>query len=246
MKIWTGTAAGRTDCGRVRPNNEDSLRLDLDIGLFVVCDGMGGAAGGEIASRRVADELVASYRTRLLSHNGVLDALQVGILRANLDVLRISSDDAALQGMGTTVVALAISAELASIAHVGDSRCYRMRLGILEQLTDDHSFVAEQVALGTMTAHEANASPLRNVITRAVGTAIHVEAELREWPIEPGDVYLLATDGLTREVDDHGILQILRKNPEPEVACEALVAAANKSGGRDNISCIVVRIAEAQ
>jgi protein phosphatase len=243
MKSWTGTAAARSDRGRVRRNNEDAVALDLDAGLFVVCDGMGGVAGGEIASRRVADEVLASYRAILLSRNGVLHALEAGIQRANVDLFRLSDDDASLRGMGTTVVALALSAEVASLAHVGDSRCYRLRSGILEQLTHDHSFVAEQVARGTMTAREAIDSPMRNVITRAVGTTLQVEAELREWPIQPGDIYLLATDGLNREVDDRGILQILHENPEPGAACDALVAAANESGGRDNVTCIVVRIA---
>jgi len=217
--------------------------MDLDAGVFIVCDGMGGVEGGEIASRLVADEVLAAYRASLPSPNGVLPILRTGIERANLDVFRLGSQDNSLHGMGTTIVVLALSSTLASVAHVGDSRCYRLRSGVLEQLTHDHSFVAEQVARGTMTTHEAAISPMRNVITRAVGTALQVEAELHEWAIESGDTYLLTTDGLTREISDQLISQILSENYEPGLACDALVSAANQSGGRDNISCIVVRIA---
>jgi protein phosphatase len=204
---------------------------------------MGGVAGGEIASRLVADEVLAAYRASLPSPNGVLPTLRTGIEHANLDVFRLGAQDNSLHGMGTTIVVLALSSTLASVAHVGDSRCYRLRSGVLEQLTHDHSFVAEQVARGTMTTHEAAVSPMRNVITRAVGTALQVEAELHEWSNETGDIYLLTTDGLTREISEQLISQILCENPEPQLACDALVAAANQSGGRDNVSCIVVRIA---
>ena len=143
--------------------------------------------------------------------------------------------------MGTTLVAMATRDHRAWVAHVGDSRCYRLRDGRLERLTHDHSLVDEQVRLGQLTQAQAETSPMRNVITRAVGTQDEVDADVIEFAVAPGDVYLLASDGLMREVDDERIAGILRASEGLEETCAKLIRAANEAGGRDNITCVLAR-----
>jgi protein phosphatase len=237
MTKWNVTAAYRSDRGHVRSNNEDAVAADVQAGIFIVCDGMGGAAAGEIASRRTAD--------------GVFDVVQrnpgtslaAAIAEANESLFLVAGGANYLRGMGTTIVALKLTGDVAELANVGDSRCYRLREGVLEQMTQDHSFVAEQMRRGLMTEQEAATSPMKSVITRAVGTCESVDVDTVRWQIKNGDVYLLATDGLTRELTDHAIAEVLRVIQEPEAACDVLVAAANRAGGRDNVTCVVVRIA---
>ena len=234
---WQITSAMRTDVGRIRSNNEDTVAADPDKGIFIVCDGMGGAAAGEVASRRAAEDSLAALQSDPLN-------LERAIQLANSNVLSIARQNPGRSGMGTTLVALVISGDQARVGHVGDSRCYRLRAGVLEQITEDHSFVAEQVRRGLLTADEAARSSMRNVITRAVGTSEHVQVDTVEWPIVEGDIYLLATDGLTREVPDPEIANVLSTSGDPARSCEMLISAANSAGGRDNISCIVVRVAD--
>jgi protein phosphatase len=237
MKTWIAKSAACSDRGRSRSNNEDAIAIDPVAGIFIVCDGMGGAAAGEIASRNVADNVL-----KALQQNPALSLL-AAISAANKELFVAANEQNDRWGMGTTIVALRFKNDTAVVANVGDSRCYRLREDMFDQMTRDHSFVADQIRRGLMTREEAATSPMKNVITRAVGTSEQVEIDTVTWHIEDGDVYLLTTDGLTRELSDLEIGEIVGAHVDPEAACNALIAAANEVGGRDNISCVVVRIA---
>lgn len=240
-----------TSTGRVRQGNEDAYALSVEQGVFVVCDGMGGAAGGEVASRLAADTLIATM-TRRLAAVDAPELLRQAVADANRAVLSRAEADPALDGMGTTLVALVLSPASphealpvsALIAHAGDSRAYLFRDGRLCRCTHDHSLVHEQIRLGAMTPEEAERSPLRSVITRAVGTQASVTPDLDEVPTRPGDLFLLCTDGLTRELDEARIAAILASAASVDTAAQLLVEAANEAGGRDNITCLLVRIPE--
>lgn len=236
-------AAGASHRGRVRRVNEDSYLFRIDeaeeAGDFVVCDGMGGAAGGEIASRIAAETMLASVSNTPLT----VAQMQKAVDAANEGVHSQAENDLALAGMGTTLVMLAVRGTQAWVANVGDSRCYRLRAGKLERLTQDHSLVDEQVRMGRLTPEQAAVSPFRNVITRAVGTGDHVTADIQEIALSAGDFYLLASDGLTRELDDDRIAQIISTGDPPEQIVEGLIQAANQAGGHDNITCLVVHLA---
>jgi protein phosphatase len=234
-------AAGASDQGRTRKTNEDAYGLSLRNAEgacdFVVCDGMGGAAAGEIASRLAVEAMM-----RAMSHAALTpETFQLAVDAANDSVRRSAERDPTKAGMGTTLVALATRGNRAWVAHVGDSRCYRVRDGKLERLTLDHSLVDEQVRLGQLTPAQAETSPMRNVITRAVGTQDEVAADLIDFPVEHGDLFLLASDGLMREVDDQRIGGILQPSGDLEKMCARLIAAANEAGGRDNITCVLAR-----
>jgi protein phosphatase len=241
QKVLEYEAAGASDQGRTRKTNEDAYGLNLDNGEgacnFVVCDGMGGAAAGEVASRMAVDAMLQAMSHGVLSPETFQQAVGV----ANTSVHRSAVQDPSKAGMGTTLVAMATRGNHAWVAHVGDSRCYRFRDGRLERLTRDHSLVDEQVRLGQLTPAQAETSPMRNVITRAVGTQDEVDADLLEFPVSAGDLYLLASDGLMREIDDDRIAKILRSSGNLEQMCAQLIQAANDAGGRDNITCILVR-----
>jgi protein phosphatase len=167
--------------------------------------------------------------------------LRAAVADANSLVFSQAASDSRLHGMGTTLVALLTRGKSVWIAHVGDSRCYRLRGGALEQLTRDHSLVDEQVKLGQLTREEADRSPLRNVITRAVGSQRSVNAEIAESEAEPGDLFLLCSDGLTRELTDARIELLLKEPGDLDAICRHLVDSANDAGGRDNVTCILVR-----
>jgi PPM family protein phosphatase len=234
-------AVGASDRGRTRTANEDSFRLNLEEdgerGNFVVCDGMGGAAAGEVASRVAAEAMLRAMSADSLT----AEQLQQAVAQTNARVHSMAERDPALAGMGTTLVALAARGLRAWVAHVGDSRCYRFRRGRLEPLTADHSLVDEQVRLGQLTPAQAAVSPMRNVITRAVGTEGKVAADVKEIEVAPGDLFLLASDGLTRELDDEQIEQILRGSGDLESLSAKLIEAANEAGGSDNVTCLLVR-----
>ncbi len=234
-------AAGASDLGRTRKTNEDAYGLNLSntegACNFVVCDGMGGAAAGEVASRLAVDAMLRAMSQGVLTP----ETFQHAVDAANASVHHSAGQDPSRAGMGTTLVAMATRGDRAWVAHVGDSRAYRFRNSRLERLTHDHSLVDEQVRLGQLTPAQAETSPMRNVITRAVGTQDEVDADLIEFVVQPGDLYLLASDGLMREVDDEHIAQILRASRELEKACAQLIRAANDAGGRDNITCVLVR-----
>lgn len=232
---------GVTDCGRVRRANEDCFVIYPEAGVFVVCDGMGGAAAGETASRLAAETAAAAMRSAPRTPEAMRDA----VLQANTVVYERARNDRRLEGMGTTLVAMMVDTTTAWVAHVGDSRCYRWRQGKLDLLTNDHSLVEEQIRIGRMTREEAQRSPMQNVITRAVGTRDDVVADIQETVPQPGDVFLLASDGLTRDLPDEALVTALEASAGDLTATgTALVAAANAAGGRDNITCVLVQISE--
>jgi PPM family protein phosphatase len=263
-----------THRGRVRHGNEDTCAAAPEAGAFVVCDGMGGAAAGEIASNLAADTFLA-HLTPLPKGTEPPAKPQVrlvaAIQAANQAVYQQSRHSPKLAGMGTTLVALLHAPILNGnsgkrrtaadhtnsrvtdpptlwLGHVGDSRCYRRRRGRLEQLTHDHSLVEEQLRAGQITAAQAARSPMRNLITRAIGSQATVEPDIQSHRPQPNDIYLLASDGLTHEVDDDEISKVLAAIPKPPTtaaltkACEALITAANRNGGNDNITVILVAV----
>lgn len=235
-------AAAVTDRGRKRPSNEDAFGYSVEDGIFLVCDGMGGAAAGEIASSLAVDEVLTLVAQRV---NGGAAAspeiVEEAIVAANEAIYSRAQRNQRLSGMGTTLAALAVAEAQAWVFNIGDSRCYRLRAGRLEQLSLDHSLVEEQVRAGRMTPAEARRSPLKNVITRALGTQARVTADI--FPVEtvPGDLFLLCTDGLTRELEDDSIERLLSQDESLDDKCARLVEYAKKAGGHDNITCLLVR-----
>jgi len=243
----------RSDTGRVRENNEDNFRLASELNLFVLSDGMGGHASGEVASRLAAETIVAhcreaevNPRLQLIGERieGASDApnrLASGIRLANRVVHQEAHRNAAQGGMGATVVAAWFADERVTIAHVGDSRAYRLRNGELEQLTQDHSFIAEQVRQGRMTTEEASRSKMQNVLLRALGIDPDVQVEVSEELLMEGDTLLLCSDGLTHELSDAQIAAVLCDTDEAEETAGRLVELANQAGGGDNITVIVLQ-----
>ena len=252
-----------THPGRVRKGNEDICAANPETGAFVVCDGMGGAAAGEIASKMASDSFLASLgpsRSPDPSPRIATPDVRLGaaIHAANRLVFEQSRRDPQLHGMGTTLVSLLLrpavngAATALTLAHVGDSRCYLFRDGTLSQLTLDHSLVEEQVRLGELTAAEAEFHPMRNIITRAVGSQPQVEPEIQNLDPHPGDLYLLASDGLTRELTDAAIAQTITRfqtreinrkradKPDLSSLCQTLVDQANDAGGGDNITVLLL------
>jgi PPM family protein phosphatase len=236
------SAAAVTDRGRKRPSNEDAFGYSVDAGVYVVCDGMGGAAAGEVASTIAVDEILRLLTRRSESGQTSLPAAaEKAVSAANEAIFTRAQRNQRLSGMGTTLVVLATDDRRVWVLNIGDSRCYRLRNGQLQQLTQDHSLVEEQVRMGRMTHHEALRSPLRNVITRALGTQCQVTPDVFELQAEPGDLFLLCSDGLTRELSDLTIQALLARSLPLETLSLRLVEAAKKAGGHDNITCLLVR-----
>jgi serine/threonine protein phosphatase PrpC len=234
------SAAAMSDLGRKRTSNEDAYGYSVEHGVYVVCDGMGGAAAGEVASSLAVDELM-----RLLvgaaRPDSPVDEAERAIASANQAIFSRARRNHKLSGMGTTMVLLVTEERRAWFLNVGDSRGYRLRGQSLEQITVDHSHVEEQVRIGRMSRAEAERSPLRNVITRALGTQEQVTPEIFELETQPGDLFLLCSDGLTRELSDPLLESLLRLDLPLDQLCARLVSAANKAGGQDNITCLLVR-----
>lgn len=233
-------AVALSHTGKVREHNEDAFGHCLEAGVFVVCDGMGGAAAGEVASRLAVDTMLERLCVASPAANR-RRALEESIAAANRLVFAQATKNPSLQGMGTTLVAVAMQENSALIGHVGDSRCYLFRAGRLMQQTHDHSLVDEQVRLGRMTPEEAEHSPLKNIITRAIGTQAEVNSEISELPLESGDMLLLCSDGLIREVPDAGIAAILSRPDSIEAQGQRLIDAANEAGSHDNVTVVLVR-----
>jgi protein phosphatase len=221
-------AAAVTDCGRKRPSNEDAFGFSVEHGVYVVCDGMGGAAAGEIASSLAVDEMMRLLTGRDGTHP-LLDDAEAAVASANAAIFMRAGQSHNLSGMGTTLVTLLAEDQRGWMLNVGDSRGYRMRNSHLEQITLDHSLV------------EAQRSPFKNVITRALGTQSSVTPDIFELENEPGDLFMLCSDGLTRELADSTVEWILKLDLPLQDLCARLVAAANDSGGHDNITCLLVR-----
>ena len=235
-----GRVAARTDTGRRRMRNQDAYVCDPP--LFAVADGMGGAQAGELASRLAA----AAIEERTRGARGV-EAVAALVREANARIYRRAAEDPAAAGMGTTATVVLVDEEDGTLAigHVGDSRAYRLRDGALEQLTADHSLVAELVRSGRLTEEEAADHPHKSVITRALGTDPDVDVDTLTVPIAPGDLYLVCSDGLTHMLSDGEVLAILAEaRGDPERMAALLVDAANRAGGEDNITVIVFEAVE--
>jgi serine/threonine protein phosphatase PrpC len=246
-------AIGLTHVGRQRQHNEDNFLVADEAKLFLVADGMGGHAAGEIASK-IAVDSISEFILHTKEDDGTwphaydehfgraTNRLMAALRLANTRVLEAMRKDARLRGMGTTVVACLADDTTMSVAHVGDSRAYLIRKGELSRLTNDHSWVFEQVQAGMLTEAEAEKHPLRNVITRALGGALSVTPDASEVVSQPGDVYLLCSDGLTGMVPEEEILRIVSDGGENlEKACQTLIDIANERGGLDNVTAILVK-----
>jgi PPM family protein phosphatase len=254
MKI---RSEARSDVGRKRKGNEDSLALDEELQLYVVADGMGGHAAGEVASRVAVEAIVEFVKLtggneeitwpfgldETISYDG--NRLKTAIRHANRRVLETTRERSELEGMATTVAAVLVDGDVANIAHVGDSRIYLWSGGEFRLLTSDHSWINEQVQSGVISAEQARSHPLRNVVTRALGGRSELVVDVQSRQMAAGDVLLLCSDGLTTMVPDPDIARILAaSNGDLESAAQALVDAANERGGEDNITVLLVRFEE--
>ena len=246
-------AHGLTHVGKQRQHNEDAYLVANEAKLYLVADGMGGHAAGEIASR-IAVDSISEFILHTKEDDGTwphaydehytrsTNRLMAAVRMANTRVLEAMRKDARLRGMGTTVVACLADEDTMSVAHVGDSRAYLVRDGRLSRLTNDHSWVFEQVQAGMLTEEEAEKHPLRNVITRALGGALHVSPDASEVASKAGDVYLLCSDGLTGMLPEEEILRVVNDNLDDlERACQQLIDHANERGGLDNVTAILVK-----
>ena len=247
------SAHGLTHVGRQRQHNEDAFLVANEAKLFLVADGMGGHAAGEIASR-IAVDSISEFILHTKEDDGTwphaydehytrtTNRLMAAVRLANTRVLEAMRKDARLRGMGTTVVACMADNDTMSFAHVGDSRAYMIRDKQLSRITNDHSWVFEQVQAGMLTEAEAEKHPLRNVITRALGGALQVTPDASEIEARPGDVVLLCSDGLTGMVPESEILKIVTaNNGDLEKACRDLIDAANERGGLDNVTAVLLK-----
>jgi serine/threonine protein phosphatase PrpC len=248
--------ASLTDPGRVRDHNEDCIESRPGIGLYVLADGMGGYNAGEVASGMatslISDGLQEAWVERDVARLGRDDAkalserlIREQIARANSAIFTTSQNNPECAGMGTTLVVCLFFDNFLTVAHIGDSRLYRLRGEAMEQVTRDHSLLQEQLDSGLITPEEAKLSQNKNLVTRALGIDPTVEPEVHVYETEPEDIYVLCSDGLSDMVEDEEIrltLITLRTNPTLTVA--QLVQAANDNGGRDNISAMLVRVAE--
>ncbi len=237
------TSAGRTDVGVIRSGNEDNYLMVPDRGVFIVADGMGGHAAGEVASemavRIIARELgdISSRTDREAS-----ERIRNSIIEANSAIFQRTLSEQDKRGMGTTATAMVVLGDNYLIGQVGDSRAYVLRKGDLLQLTKDHSYVQEQVDAGYLSPEEARTHPYSNVITRCVGANVDVTPDVYSGALQTGDVYLLASDGLTGMIEDDDLSEMMTKLTEPQQLADALVDEANRRGGLDNVTVIVIRV----
>jgi len=247
-------SGGVTDMGRVRTNNEDCYKIVEPLNLFVLSDGMGGEAHGEIASAMAVETVVkhcldleTNPAARVIgavqpSWNAQTKRLSTAVHLANENIFKSAEEQPEQHGMGATLTAAWIAGAKLSVAHVGDSRAYLLRGGTLLQLTRDHSLVAEQVRRGILTAAEAEESDMQSVLLRALGAQKEIEVDAEEHTLFPRDVLLLCSDGLTRVVTEPEIAGTLQAQTEPLRAAEKLVELANERGGPDNITVLIVRL----
>lgn len=248
-------SAGATDSGKIRANNEDAYLVQDELGLYAVADGIGGHEGGEVASR-IAIETIAAALPDLLGDKDrtppqglsadadrEIAALRAAVSLANRKIRHERELHPKLADMGTTLTALLARRGRVFLAHIGDSRAYCFRSGELRQLTSDHSLVAEQMQAGALTPSQARMSPYRHVITRALGIHEEIVTDTAVEPLQKGDIFLLCTDGLTEMIGDQEIAASLAKS-SPRDAVRELVDKANRGGGVDNITVVVMGIAE--
>ena len=254
MKI---TYQAITDVGRKRKGNEDSLFLNPDQNLFVVADGMGGHAAGEVASKIAVDAInefvcLTSGDQEItwpfgldenMSYDG--NRLKTAVRFANRKVLEATKQKTEYEGMATTVAAALVDGETVNLAHVGDSRVYQFRDSTLTQLTSDHSWVNEQIQSGVISADQARSHPLRNVVTRALGGKADLLVDMQVQTMRSGDILLLCSDGLTTMIPDDEIARVIGEHEaDIEQAANALVDAANARGGEDNITVMLLKFEE--
>lgn len=236
----------KTDPGRIRDNNEDSVAFDEKAQVAVLADGMGGYNAGEIASG-MATAFINSELGRWLLEAGthaqlqeIRRAMEICVDNANLAIYNSANANPNYTGMGTTLVVGVFVADKLLLGHIGDSRCYRLRGNELTQMTKDHSLLQEQIDAGLITPEQAQNSSIKNLVTRAVGVEDTVMLDVTEHQVEPGDVYMMCSDGLSDMVDDAGIARIASAQTDLHHLADLLVASANDNGGRDNISVLLV------
>lgn len=253
--MWRLSSAVASHPGLRREGNEDAFCVRPDIGLYLVADGMGGHAAGEVASRIAVDTVEAFIEdTRTADINRTwpfpydprlsLDGnrLKAAFRLANRRIAIAVEKDPALKNMATTAVALLGGTDSFTVAHVGDSRVYRSRRGGLTQVTDDHSWVSEQVRAGSLTEADARRHPWRNVVTRALAGLEDPEVDIAQVDAQPGDLLMLCSDGLSGVVSNDVCQSIISAAPSLDAACETLIAAANRAGGPDNITVVLLKI----
>jgi len=247
--------ASATDKGLRRSTNEDNFAVRDDLGLFVVADGMGGHAAGEVASQAAIDGIVAFAEATVsvssdqtwpipFNPNQSVNAnrLDAGFRMADRRIATEAAASAELRGMATTAVAALITDSVVTLAHVGDSRVYRSHQGQLEQLTRDHSWVEEQIRAGTLTESAARAHPWRNIVTRALSGSEELEVDIRELSLESGDRLLLCSDGVFAVLTDDQIGEVLQQHADLDAVCHALIKGANDGGGPDNVTAVVLEV----
>ena len=236
--------SGSTDIGRIRRSNEDAYGVYPDLNLYVVADGMGGHVAGEVASR-LAVEAIRSYFATTRNNPGSLPPDQLliqAVQQANESIIQTSKEDPRLVGMGTTAVAVLIDQGTAYIGHVGDSRAYLLRNEEIKQLTQDHSLLNEYLQKGLITPENSEGYPYKHIITRALGSHPLVEVDLQTIDLEPGDCFLLCTDGLTNMLNQEDIRSILTTmDHDLEKGCRRLIEVANSKGGEDNITTVLIQ-----
>ena len=243
-----------TDVGRLRKRNEDSYVVYLPsqddnpsdlLGLLLVADGMGGERAGDRASQTAAErvhEWMSSGEWKTWQVDGerpLAAALGMAVQRVSDEIFRLGEDDPSIRGLGSTLVTVALEQDRMTVAHVGDSRCYRIRGASIEQLTADHSWVERQVQAGFLTPEQARSHPQRNILTRSLGDEMTPEVDVRSEPLQPGDLFLLCSDGLTGGVTDAELLEASRHHQDPQELAEKLVHLANEKDGSDNITAVV-------
>lgn len=233
-----------SDVGKKRQKNEDSYLINDELNLFIVADGMGGHAGGEYASRIAIATIEEMFKNRDVQEQiSPEDLIDKSISEAGARIVRKAEEDSALKGMGTTVICLYLAEKKAVFGHVGDSRAYLFRDGVMEQLTEDHSLVNEQVKSGLISKEEARTHQFKNIITRSLGVTPEVEVDIVSKKLKVGDIFLLCSDGLSNLVDIREMEKELRER-ESVLAAKCMVDLANKRGGDDNITLVVVEVVE--
>jgi serine/threonine protein phosphatase PrpC len=242
--------AAVTDIGCRRTNNEDSFGYDAERQIYVVCDGMGGNAAGEVASSMAVRALIECFEAMAMSETESVNRMPVesrllsSILEANRVVREAGSDDPELRTMGTTLVCACLDGDRIVIGNVGDSRAYLLRSGACRQITQDHSLIDEQIRNGNMTPEMAATSKLQSVITRAIGAADTVEPDLFAAKLQPDDMLLLVSDGLTRYAQPEDIALAASHESDLTTICNRLIEHAKQRGGADNITCILMRVVD--
>ena len=247
--------ASRTDTGRIRSANEDAVRFDAALGLAILADGMGGYAAGEVASRMAVDEIFAELASALphlhaepVSEDraGLHEDMRFAASRANTSIISAARREPDYEGMGSTLVVAVLMHDRMTIAHLGDSRAYRFRAGVLEQLTRDHCWVDEQIAMGALSVDAILDTRYRNIVTRALGIEDEIDLEVHDHDAQVGDIFLMCSDGLTDMLDDAAIAAHFAAGKPLGETASALVDAANEAGGRDNVSALLVQVGTSQ